>query len=118
MYELLDFMLGYVLDLRDRTRMSFDRAQHRSGNWQTDMCIGASMIMFAFKDLPYRENWIDNAYTIVYGQMNANLNKDGSWPESHQVPPCSFEQIDGLCKSVEKKCGSRLVQRYGFIEDV
>ena len=105
LYELLDFMLGYVLDLRDRTRMSFDRAQHRSGNWQTDMCIGASMIMFAFKDLPYRENWIDNAYTIVYGQMNANLNKDGSWPESIRYHHAVLNRLMAYARVLKRNVG-------------
>lgn len=92
-YELIDFMLIFVLDMRDRTIMSFERAQQRTGNWHTDMCIGASMIICALKDFPDMDIWLDNAYAVVNGQLISNLNEDGSWPESIRYHHAVLEHI-------------------------
>lgn len=81
-YDLTEFLLHNVLDMRDRTEMSFEEAQRGATNWQTDMCVGASLMLFALENFPNREVWLDNAYAVLYGQLTCNLNDDGSWPES------------------------------------
>lgn len=81
-YDMIDYQLRYMLDLRDRTELTYLEAQMYSGNWQSDMCIGTSMIMAVMEDFPNRKTWMLNAYFVLRGQIETHLNDDGSWPES------------------------------------
>lgn len=119
-YELVDFELHYALDLRDRTAMSFEEAQCGSSNWQTDMCIGVSMLMFALEDFPHRLNWIDNAYAVLYGQLTNNLNPDGSWPESIRYHHATLERFATYARVLKRVMGidwfkeTRLLEMFRF----
>ena len=123
-YELIDFLLHYVLDLRDRTEMSFEKAQEGSGNWQTDMCIGASMILFVLKDFPNREIWLENAYAVIYGQLITNLNADGSWPESIRYHYAVLERFASYARVLKRMTGidwfrdTRLLDMFSYGIDI
>lgn len=82
-----------VLDLRDRTCLTDERAQRGTGNWQTDMCIGAAMLAAAVPGIPHRRLWILNAEKVLAAQMNINLNQDGSWPESLRYHHAALEHF-------------------------
>lgn len=91
--ELCTFLMHDVLDLRDRTCLTDERAQRGTGNWQTDMCIGAAMLATAVPGIPHRKMWIMNAEKILSAQMNVNLNGDGSWPESLRYHHAALEHF-------------------------
>jgi hypothetical protein len=82
-YRQLDYLLRYLLDLRDRTELSPEDAQRNCSNWQMDMCAGTGMMMMAVgDDFPNRRVWLANAVAVLRGQLGCNINSDGSWPES------------------------------------
>lgn len=81
-YANIDYQLRYMLDLRDRTEMTYEEAQMYSGNWHSDMSIGTSMILATMEDFPNRKAWMLNAYFVLRGQLETHLGADGSWPES------------------------------------
>lgn len=123
-YKLVDFMLHYCLDLRDRTQMSCEEVQRGTGNWQTDMCIGVSLMMFALKDFPNRRVWIENAYAVVYGQLMTNLNHDGSWPESIRYHHAVLERFATYAKALKRVTGinwfrdTRLLDMFSYGIDI
>lgn len=81
-YGLVDYLLQYCMDKRDRITMSYERVQQGSSNWQTDMCIGTAALMMVLPDFPDRKVWMYNAEALLEAQLAVNLNRDGSWPES------------------------------------
>lgn len=98
LYAYIDYMLRYMLDYRDRTELTLKEAQKNCGNWQTDMCIGASMIMAVLEDYPDRKIWLNNAYAVLRGQLECNINQDGSWPESIRYHHAALERFTGYAK--------------------
>ena len=91
--KLTEFILNDVADLRDRTCLTKERAQRGTGNWQTDMFIGAAMAAAAVEEIPYRKQWIENAHAVLTAQMACNLNADGSWPESLRYHHAALEHF-------------------------
>lgn len=87
------FLMHDVLDLRDRTCLTDERAQRGTSNWQTDMCIGAAMLAAAVPAIPHRRLWILNAEKVLSAQMRINLNDDGSWPESLRYHHAALEHF-------------------------
>lgn len=90
---LCRFLMQDVLDLRDRTCLTDERAQRGTSNWQTDMCIGAAMLAAAVPGIPHRKLWILNAEKVLSAQMLINLNADGSWPESLRYHHAALEHF-------------------------
>jgi len=78
----VDYLIRDLIDLRDRTELGEYAAQLETGNWHTDMSAGAAMLALAFPELPHARQWFDNGRTILKGQLDYNLNDDGSWPET------------------------------------
>lgn len=91
--KMAEFILNDTFDLRDRTCLSVERAQRGTGNWQTDMCIGAAMIAAAVEEIPYRKQWILNAEAVLSAQLQCTLNADGSWPESLRYHHAALEHF-------------------------
>ena len=91
--HLSNFLMQDVLDLRDRTCLTAERAQRGTSNWQTDMCIGAAMLAAAVPGIPHRRLWILNAEAVLSAQMSINLNNDGSWPESLRYHHAALEHF-------------------------
>lgn len=92
-YALVDYLLHNMMDLRDRAALGFETAQRNTTNWQTDMSIGTAMMASVLTDLPHRRQWWDNAYAVLRGQLEANLNPDGSWPESLRYHHAALEHF-------------------------
>ncbi|MGN1020545.1 MAG: heparinase II/III family protein [Aristaeellaceae bacterium] len=103
--NLCVFLLHDVLDLRDRTCLTDERAQRGTGNWQTDMCIGAAMLAAAVPGIPHRKAWIMNAEKILSAQMRVNLNGDGSWPESLRYHHAALEHLCTFARFWEHETG-------------
>lgn len=80
--RMLDYYLRYMIDFRNRINLTPEEAQRKTGNWQTDMCIGTVFILSAVQDYPERKVWMENALQVLRGQLDCNINQDGSWPES------------------------------------
>lgn len=93
LYGMVDYLLHYCLDMRDRMTMSGEKAQQGSSNWQTDMCIGVAMLMMVLPDYPDRKVWLYNAEALLRAQLKANLNQDGSWPESIRYHHAALEHF-------------------------
>lgn len=91
--HLCAFLIQDVLDLRDRTCLTAERAQRGTGNWQTDMCIGAAMLAAAVPGLTNRRFWILNAEKVLSAQLTIGLNPDGSWPESLRYHHAALEHF-------------------------
>lgn len=91
--HLCAFLMQDVLDLRDRTCLTAERAQRGTGNWQTDMCIGAAMLAAAVPGLTNRRLWILNAEKVLSSQLTIGLNPDGSWPESLRYHHAALEHF-------------------------
>ena len=92
-YAMVDYLLHYCLDMRDRTMMSKERVQKGSSNWQTDMCIGVAALLSVLPDYPNRKVWMYNAEAVLRAQLAVNLNPDGSWPESIRYHHAALEHF-------------------------
>lgn len=103
--HLCAFLMQDVLDLRDRTCLTAERAQRGTSNWQTDMCIGAAMLAAAVPGLHHRRLWILNAEKVLSAQMKINLNADGSWPESLRYHHAALEHFCTFARFWEHETG-------------
>ena len=103
--QVCNFLMQDVLDLRDRTCLTDERAQRDTGNWQTDMCIGAAMLAAAVPGIPHRRLWILNAEKVLSAQMHINLNADGSWPESLRYHHAALEHFCTFARFWEHETG-------------
>ncbi|NMO94970.1 heparinase II/III domain-containing protein [Paenibacillus lemnae] len=105
LYALVEFMLRYLLDLRDRTEWTPEEAQRGCSNWQTDMCAGTGLMMMAMTDFPNRMTWLNNANAILKAQLELNVNPDASWPESIRYHHASLERFAGYAKVLKNVTG-------------
>lgn len=104
-YQMVDYLLSYCLDLRDRVSMSPKRAQEGSSNWQTDMCIGVAALMMVLPDYPQRKTWLYNAEAVLKAQLFVNLNPDGSWPESIRYHHAALEHFATFASILKQETG-------------
>lgn len=74
LYGMVDYLLHYCLDMRDRMTLVGEKVQQGSSNWQTDMCIGVAMLMMVLPDFPNRKIWLYNAEALLRAQLKTNLN--------------------------------------------
>lgn len=98
-YEMVDYLLRYCLDLRNRTWMTQEKVQKGSSNWQTDMCIGAAFLMMVLTDYSDRKKWLYNAEAVLRAQLTVNLNPDGSWPESIRYHHAALEHFASFARA-------------------
>lgn len=105
LYKMADYLLCYCLDMRDRVTMAKERAQRGCSNWQTDMCIGTALLMMALPDFPNRKVWLYNAEAILRAQLEVNLNKDGSWPESIRYHHAALEHFATFAAAWKQETG-------------
>lgn len=104
-YAMLEYLLRYVLDLRDRTEWTMEEAQRGCSNWQTDMCAGAGYLMLVLPDFPNRHVWLNNANAVLLAQLQLKVNSDGSWPESIRYHHAALERFAGYAKVLNKMSG-------------
>lgn len=104
-YAMVEYMLRYMLDLRDRTELPPEKAQQGCSNWQTDMCAGAAYLMLVLDDFPNRKTWLYNAHHVLKAQLELNVNPDNSWPESIRYHYAALERFAGYAKVVEQNMG-------------
>lgn len=104
-YAMAEYLLRYVLDLRDRTEWTPEEAQCGCSNWQTDMCAGAGYLMMALPDFPSRHIWLNNANAVLLAQLRLKVNPDGSWPESIRYHHAALERFAGYAKVLKKVTG-------------
>ncbi|WP_246552928.1 heparinase II/III domain-containing protein [Paenibacillus tritici] len=104
-YAMAEFLLRYMLDLRDRTEWTPEEAQSGCSNWQTDMCAGVGYLMMALPDFPNRHIWLNNANTVLLAQLKLKVNHDGSWPESIRYHHAALERFAGYAKVLKKATG-------------
>lgn len=104
-YQLVDYLLRYCLDMRDRISMSEERVQRGSSNWQTDMCIGVALLMMVLSDYPNRKFWLYNAEAVLKAQLSVNLNPDGSWPESIRYHHAALEHFASFAAAWKQETG-------------
>lgn len=123
-YALTEYMLRYMLDLRDRTEWTPFEAQESCSNWQTDMCAGTAYMMMALPDFPNRHTWLNNAHYILKAQLELNVNQDSSWPESIRYHHAALERFAGYAKVADNVLGENwfaetpLLRMFGFSIDV
>ncbi|MGN0243154.1 MAG: heparinase II/III family protein [Lachnospiraceae bacterium] len=100
-YEMVDYLLPYMLDLRDRTEMTITDVMRGASNWQTDMCAGTVYLTLALDDdYPNRKQWLYNAISVLHSQLLLNINEDGSWPESIRYHHAALQRFAGVAKVV------------------
>jgi hypothetical protein len=104
-YAMIEYLLPYMLDLRDRTELTPLEAQHGSGNWQTDMCAGTAYMMMVLDDFPNRKAWFYNAYMVLKSQLKLNVNSDSSWPESIRYHHAALERFAGFARVLDHAIG-------------
>jgi hypothetical protein len=105
-HQQLDYLLGDLLDIRDRTELGDFGAQLNTGNWETDMAAGSAMIALALGDnLPNSRQWLDNGSLIVEGQLKHTLREDGGWPESIRYHFSAMERVSGFAKALRNVTG-------------
>ncbi len=104
-YGMVDYLLRYCLDMRDRMTMSAERVQRGSSNWQTDMCIGVASLMMVLPDYPDRKVWLYNAEAVLRAQLSVNLNQDGSWPESIRYHFAALEHFATFAAAWKQETG-------------
>lgn len=105
LYALIEYLLRYMLDLRDRTEWSAEEAQRGCSNWQTDMCAGTGFMMMALTDFPNRHVWLNNANAVLRAQLELNVNPDGSWPESIRYHHAALERFAGYATALKNVTG-------------
>jgi len=119
-YALVEYLLRYMLDLRDRTEWTPREAQEGCSNWQTDMCAGTGLMMMALTDFPNRHTWLYNADAILKAQLELNVNPDSSWPESIRYHHAALERFAGYAKAARNVLGddwfetTPLARMFGF----
>lgn len=88
--ELIDYLLLYVTDARDRTAYPASEVLLGATNWQTDMMAGAAVISLALLDagildparaVRARRMIVDGTW-FLKAQIDDHVNPDGSFPES------------------------------------
>lgn len=104
-YAMVDYLLQYCMDMRDRISMSRERVQRGSSNWQTDMCIGVAALMMVLPDYPDRKIWLYNAEAVLEAQLAVNLNGDGSWPESIRYHYAALEHFASFSRMWKQETG-------------
>ncbi|MCA0755863.1 heparinase II/III-family protein [Paenibacillus sp. N4] len=104
-YGLVDYLLRYMLDLRDRTEWTPYEAQQGCSNWQTDMCAGTGLMMMVLTDFPHRHTWLYNANAVLKAQLELNVNPDCSWPESIRYHHAALERFAGYAKVLHNVFG-------------
>lgn len=104
-YQIVEYLLQYCIDKRDRITMSRERAQQGSSNWQTDMCIGVVALMTVLPEFPDRKIWMYNAEAILEAQLAVNLNRDGSWPESIRYHHAALEHFAAFAAVWKQETG-------------
>ncbi|WP_235941535.1 heparinase II/III domain-containing protein [Paenibacillus puerhi] len=104
-YALVQYVLRYMLDLRDRTELLPEEAEHGCSNWQTDMCVGTAYMMLVLDDFPHRKAWLYNAHRVLEAQLKLNVNPDHSWPESIRYHHAALERFAGYAKVVQHMMG-------------
>ncbi|WP_217591731.1 heparinase II/III family protein [Cohnella sp. GbtcB17] len=120
LYAMVDYLLRYMIDLRDRTELTPQEAQHASSNWQTDMCAGTVFMMLALDDFPNRKPWLYNALAVLKAQLELNVNPDRSWPESIRYHHAALERFAGIAKVLLNGTGddwfrtTPLARMFGF----
>jgi hypothetical protein len=123
-YAMVEYMLRYMLDLRDRTEWAPYEAQNGCSNWQTDMCAGTGLMMMALPDFPNRHTWLNNANMILKAQLELNVNSDSSWPESIRYHHAALERFAGYAKALENVMGENwfeatpLARMFGYSIDM
>ncbi|MDR6879584.1 heparinase II/III family protein [Bacillus sp. 3255] len=123
-YGLVEYMLRYMLDLRDRTEMTPYEAQRGCSNWQTDMCAGTGYMMMVLTDFPNRHTWLYNANMILKAQLELNVNPDSSWPESIRYHHAALERFAGYAKVAQNIMGDNwfettpLARMFGYSIDM
>lgn len=115
-YKMVGYLLDYMLDLRNRTELSKEGAQKNCSNWQTDMCAGTAMMMLVLEDYPNRRVWLDNAVYILRSQLEFNINKDGSWPESIRYHFAAMERFLTIAKVLKVNIGEDWFQDTKLVE--
>lgn len=105
LYAMTDYLLRYMLDLRDRTELSQTDASHNCSNWQTDMCAGTAYMMLVLDDFPNRKTWLYNADMVLRSQLMTNVNADSSWPESIRYHHAVLERLASYAKVLEHVTG-------------
>ncbi|TCM99740.1 heparinase II/III-like protein [Paenibacillus sp. BK033] len=119
-YGMVEYLLRYMLDLRDRTEWTAYDAQAGCTNWQTDMCAGTGFMMMVLNDFPNRHTWLYNANTILKAQLELNVNPDSSWPESIRYHHAALERFAGYAKVLQNVQGENwfeitpLTRMFGF----
>ncbi|RTE10376.1 heparinase II/III domain-containing protein, partial [Paenibacillus whitsoniae] len=119
-YAMTEYLLRYMLDLRDRTELTAEAAQRGCSNWQTDMCAGTAYMMLVLDDFPNRKAWLYNAHAVLQAQLSLNVNPDGSWPESIRYHHAALERFAGYAKVVAHMMGdnwfatTRLPEMFDF----
>ncbi len=104
-YQMVDYLLQYCIDMRDRMSMTMERVQEGSSNWQTDMCIGVVSLMMVLPNYPNRKTWMYNAETVLEAQLTVNLNADGSWPESIRYHHAALEHFATFAAAWKQETG-------------
>lgn len=104
-YAMIEYLLRYMLDLRDRTELTPKEAQQNCGNWQTDMCVGTAMMMLTMPDFPNRHAWLENANMVLNAQLQLGMNPDNSWPESIRYHRAVIERFSGYALALRKETG-------------
>jgi len=104
-YAMVEYLLRYMLDLRDRTEWTRLEAQEGCSNWQTDMCAGTGLMMMALTDFPNRLTWLFNADAILKAQLELNVNPDSSWPESIRYHHAALERFAGYAMATRNVLG-------------
>lgn len=123
-YALTEYMLRYMLDLRDRTEWTPFEVQEGCSNWQTDMCAGTAYMMMALPDFPNRQTWLNNAHFMLKAQLELNVNPDSSWPESIRYHHAALERFAGYAKVADNVLSENwfadtpLLRMFGFSVDV
>ncbi|MCD8131421.1 MAG: heparinase II/III-family protein [Lachnospiraceae bacterium] len=107
-FEMIDFLLSYMMDSRDRCMLTGFQAQKNSGNWQTDMCMGVACIMSVLTEFPDRRLWFHSAVHVLRGQLRYTLNPDGSWPESLRYHFAALERFSLLGLLLKNETGEDL----------
>lgn len=119
-YEMIDYLIRYCLDMRDRTELTRERVQRNTSNWQTDMCIGTAAMMMVLPDFPHRKTWIYNAEAVLRAQLEINLNEDSSWPESIRYHHAALDHFSTFAAAWETETGedyfetTRLTQMFEY----
>ena len=109
----IDYLMASLIDFRDLSEASDDEIVWGTGNWQTDMALGAATLIFALGDkITHSKQLLNNALMLVKKQIDNGLIlfPDGSYNETVRYLGAILSKLAPFVKILRNCLGEDLMK--------